>query len=351
MADRSMVCRGSVVSIAVCILAKDEAAVIADALTQLCRQTFITDGRRAVHIHVVANGTTDDTVARAQGSASLFEGTAATLHVHDLHPGGKSRAWNKAVHSLTDPQTEIFVFLDADIHLASKDVVATLLDVLEKETAVQVCSGFPVKDLETKEKKSLVDRFSLKMSARTRHVGVVNGSLYAGRASCLRSIWLPDETPGEDGFLNAMVMTDGFSKAEDPSRVRMVDEPTHFFEAHSLGQFVNHERRLIVATVINRWIFELLWSLKLTSPAGELIDRWNREDPNWVEKLIRERGGNRAWMVPNAILFGRFGSNEAVPLWKRAAHLPAALAATLLTLPPAVKANGQLKRFGASKTW
>lgn len=338
-------------SIAVCILAKDEAAVITYALTQLSQQTFITDGHQPVHIHVVANGTTDDTVAKAEGSAPLFQGTIATLHVHDLHPGGKSRAWNKAVHILSEPGAKTFVFLDADIVLARRDVIATLLDVLDNESTVQVCSGFPVKDLETKEKKSLVDRFSLKMSARTRHVGVVNGSLYAGRASCLRSIWLPDATPGEDGFLNAMVMTDGFSKAEDSSRVRMVDEPTHFFEAHSLGQFVDHERRLIVATVINRWIFELLWSLKLARPAGQLIDRWNREDPQWVEKVIRERGGKRAWMVPNAILFGRFGSNEAVSLWRRLAHLPAAIAATLLTLPPAIRANRQLKSFGASRTW
>ena len=338
-------------SIAVCILAKNEAAVIVEALAQLAEQSFIKPGRERVHIHVVANGCTDDTASKAKGAEHLFDATSAALHVHDLHPGGKSRAWNRSVHQLAEPKTRTFVFLDADIVLAGPDVIAGLLEILATDPQVQVCSGFPVKNIATKDRKSLADRFSLKMSARTRHVGVVNGSLYAARATCLRSIWLPDETPGEDGFLNAMVMTDGFSKTEDPSRVRMVDEPTHYFESHGFQQFIDHERRLIVATVINRWIFEQLWSLKRTSPAGELIERWNREDPHWVEKLIRKRGGNRAWMIPNAIMFGRFGGNGSAPAWKRAAHLPAALAATLLTVAPAIKANRQLKRFGSSTTW
>src|SRR3712207_6877832 len=41
--------------------------------------------------------------------------------------------------------------------------------------------------------------FSLAVSAHTRHVGVINGSLYVGKAECLRKIWLPSQTPGEDG--------------------------------------------------------------------------------------------------------------------------------------------------------
>jgi hypothetical protein len=91
--------------------------------------------------------------------------------------------------------------------------------------------------------------------------------------------------------------------------------------------------------------------LKLTEPAGGLIRQWNSDDPDWVEKLIRKRSANHSWLVPNAILFGRLGSNKTVPTWKRAANLPLALAATLLTVPPAVAANRQLKKVGAAKTW
>lgn len=338
-------------SIAVCILAKDEGAVIAQTLAYLAEQSFIVKGDQHVDIHLVANGCTDHTVSAGQQAAHNFAGTLARLHIHDLQPGGKSRAWNTAVHELIDPSVRIVVFVDADITFAHNAVIENLISELNSSPGVEVCSGFPVKDLSTKRVKSPLDIFSLAISSRTRHVGVINGSLYAGRAECLRSIWLPNETPGEDGFLNAMVATRGFTQAAEPKSVKMADTPTHYYQAHSPLQFVDHERRMIVGTVINRWIFEYLWGLELRMPAGRLIAEWNRDDPQWVENIIRQRRDGRAWLIPNAITFGRLQSNKSVPIWKRVAGFPLALAATLLTLPPAIRANRRLKALGAGRSW
>jgi hypothetical protein len=168
--------------------------------------------------------------------------------------------------------------------------------------------------------------------------------------SALREIWLPNETPGEDGFLNAMVTTGGFTHQPDPDTVVTVDAPTHFFKAHDAGNFFGHERRMIVGTVINCWIFEHLWGLKSREPVGPLIRDWNRDQPRWVDQLIRERTGKRKWLVPNEILFGRLGrSRSSLVRWL--AYLPVGVAATLLTVPPALMANRKLKGTDAASTW
>ena len=338
-------------SIAVCILAKDEARSIDRCLRQLAAQSFIREATGQIDIHVVANGCTDDTAEVASGCAGLFSNTRATLHVHDLQPGGKSRSWNRAVHKLTNASVDTFVFVDADISLTDDMVIAGLLATLARDHRLTACTGFPIKDVAVKANKTIIDRFSLIISKRTRHVGAINGSLYVARAKALRTIWLPDQTPGEDGFLNAMIATDGFTSAEDTSVIAAPDRPTHSFQAHGPMDFIGHERRMIVGTMINRWIFEHLWSLRLESPAGPMIKHWNETNPDWVERLIRQRAEKARWLIPNAILFYRFNGRGGRPFWKYAAYLPLAAVATLATVPPAVLANKRLKALGAASTW
>jgi glycosyltransferase involved in cell wall biosynthesis len=337
--------------VAVCILAKDEEQNIGAVLRQLVRQSLMLDASKRVMVHVVANGCTDKTVTAAKACSSLFNGKAASLQVHDLPQGGKSRSWNRTVHELVDSYADYMLFLDADISFADDLILSELLERLEDDPRVEVCAGYPVKDVERKTSKSVLDLISLKLSSNTRHIDAISGQLYAARAATLRTIWLPDATPGEDGFLNAMVNTTGFSRRPVPGRVVGHRRPTHYFESLGPIAFMQHERRLIIGTIINRWIFEHLWSLKLSTAAGPLIRDWNRDDPEWVERLIRKRVGRRTWLIPSAILFGRLNSNQARPLVRRLAFLPLALAATVATLPPSISANRRLKQRGSASTW
>lgn len=338
-------------SIAVCILAKDEGKRIGQSLAQLARQSFVRDGTDIIEIHVVANGCTDNTAADARGCAKLFDGSRASLHVHDLYPGGKSRAWNHAVHELVGDNVENFVFVDADVTFVHDQVIAEMLARLKADTHLAALSSFPVKDVDTKARKNALDRFSLVVSSRTRHVEVINGQLYVARARALREIWLPDQIPGEDGFLNAMLSTKGFTHLADPTLVSATTEPTHYFHSHRPLEFVSHERRMIVGTMINRWIFEHLWSLGSATPAGQLIRDWNQTDPAWVDRLVGQRAAKTKWLIPNTILFSRFRGRGERPYWKHAAYVPVAAAAFLLTLPPAILANKRLKEVGAAATW
>jgi glycosyltransferase involved in cell wall biosynthesis len=334
--------------LAVCILAKDEERTIGPALSQIARQSVLRSSH-AIEVHVVVNGSTDATAQSAEALKEDVRAAGATLVVHDLEQAGKSRAWNKTVHELLGDHIDTALFMDADIELISEEVFEQLLETLGNRPAAKVCSGYPVKDLSRKTRKSPLDFFSLTVSRQSRHSAAINGSLYGARMSALREIWLPNETPGEDGFLNAMVTTGGFTHQPDPDSVVTVHAPTHFFKAHDVADFFRHERRMIVGTVINCWIFEHLWELKSHEPVGPIIRSWNSDQPRWVDQLIRRRIGRRKWLVPNEILFGRLGRRSSLARWL--AYLPLGLAATLLTLPPALMANRKLKGMDAASTW
>ena len=335
--------------VAICIIAKDEERCIARALAQVSTQSLLRS-TCAVEVHVVVNGTSDATVSKAESVRGQIEAAGATLTVHDLQPAGKSRAWNRAVHELLNRKIDTVMFMDADIELSSEAVFQRVVAILADMPEVKASSGFPLKDLSRKVDRSALDSFSLAVSRESRSEGAINGSLYAARMVVLQDIWLPDETPGEDGFLNAMVTTGGFTHPPDPASVRTSETPTHFYKAHDALNFFNHERRMIVGTIINRWIFEHLWALGSRDPIGAIICRWNEEDPQWVEDLIRKRIGGRWWLVPNAILFGRLKQSRG-GVMRSLAYLPAGLAASLLTIPPALMANRRLKKMGAAETW
>ena len=337
-------------SIAIVILARNEQEGIGNVLAQLSKQTLLASGVEAITVHVVVNGSTDSTAERARAEENSF-GPPHQLVVHDLPQGGKSRSWNKAVHELVGEDAEFIFFIDADIAFVDDEVLAELLATLIDHPDAAVATGYPVKAIATKVRKSLLDRFSLAISRQSRHAGAINGSLYVGRADELRAISLPNETPGEDGFLNAMVTTHGFSRPFNPARVIGSDRPTHYFEAHHPAAFFRHERRMIVGTMVNIWLFEHLWSLRLQQPAGSLIRQWNKERPDWVEQVLRRSAGKRHWTVRSEILLGRLAAGRDRPAAKRLLFLPLALAATILTIPPALAANRALKRLGAAKTW
>ncbi len=64
----------------------------------------------------------------------------------------------------------------------------------------------------------------------------------AQSADALRRIWLPHGLPVEDGFLAAMLVTDGFTHAPDPNAIAYVADASHFYEpVAGVGDFVRHD--------------------------------------------------------------------------------------------------------------
>lgn len=337
---------------AVCILAKDEAGTIGQFLQSLSQQTLLREGSFATTVFIAANGSADGTAQVAQAAAlQWLSPIGIESRVFDFAEPGKSRSWNLLVHREMAEVFDLVAFIDADIEFIGNDVLENAARAMTDNPALSAYTGYPVKHIATSERKGALDRLSLVTSSLTRYVDRINGSLYLLRGTALVDLWLPDETPGDDGFINAMVDTAGFTRAPVPGAIVQSASPTHYFEAHQPWQFFVHERRMIVGTMINSWIFDHLWSLGLTRPAGPLIDRWNRENPRWVADIVAERVNGRRWVIPRKLMTRRMRAAEGGGLFARIVRFPVLLAATVLTVPPAVLANRALRRRGAATLW
>ncbi len=298
------------------------------------------------------NACTDNTAQVSRDALDAHLGASgARLDVVETPLPGKSRAWNLMVHELAEPDTEFLVFVDADIVFAYDDAISDMIAVLERNAGALVCAGWPQKDIANKPRKSLIDRFSLAVSRHGTYEHAICGQLYVARASALRDIWLPVPTPGEDGFLNAMVQTNGFSEAAVPMRVRRGPRVTHFFEAISLGGYFKHERRMLVGTAVNTWLFEHFMAQHSCEPVGPQVRARNTEAADWVQQVVSGHTTGKFWVLPTRLLTWRFDNirEAAWPVFLRRA--PFSFAASLLNLVPAINANRALKRTGSSSIW
>ena len=337
--------------ISVCVIAKDEANSIAQLIASVATQTFFL-GHDEYEFVIICNGCTDDTARIAEFALDkAFSGTKVKCRVYDTPEAGKAKSWNLAVHSVLNHAADIFVFMDADIHINDTEVIAHLLSKLSVDTNIIAVSGWPVKDAALKKRKSILDHISLTISNQTLPPHAVNGSLYIGRAVELRKIWLPVPTPGEDGFLSAMIHTHGFLEKPKPNRIQRADRPTHYYETHTVAGYLRHERRITIATAINGWIFEKLWEQNSTAHAGNLILKWNEQDPLWVSRLVSSKVSKRVWALPARLLTWRLHNLRGIgfkAFWIRA---PFSVGATILNILPTIQANKIIKRKDAANIW
>lgn len=337
--------------ISFCVIARNEANSIGQLVESVGMQTVFL-GHDEFEFVIICNGCTDDTAIVAELALErTFSGTKVKYHVYDTPEAGKAKSWNLAVHNVLNPAADLFVFMDADIHIRDTEAIAHLLSILSADTDTIAVSGWPVKDADLKKRKSILDHISLAISNQTLPPHAVNGSLYVGRAVEFRRIWLPVPTPGEDGFLTAMIHTQGFLEKPIKNRVQRADRPTHYYETHTVAGYLKHERRITIATAINGWIVEKLWEQHSTAHAGNLIQNWNEQDPLWVSRLVSSKVSKKRWALPARLLTWRLGNLRGVGpklFWTRA---PLSITATILNILPAIQANKVIKRNDAANIW
>lgn len=344
------------------MLAHNEAAVIRRTIASLARQSIFDPacaavvGLDAIEVLVVPNGCSDDTAGIARDAlALLLPHVAAAVRV--LEQGGKANAWNRFVHELARPDATLLTLMDADIEFGSDDVLERLVRRLGEDPRRDVTSDRAVKDYRGK-RLTLFNRLSRRVSAQGGGGngdgnGGLCGQLYCARADVLRQIWLPLGLPVEDGFLAAMLGSDGFTLPQGRDAIAGVPEAWHYYEPLTQPMaFIRHEARIIVGSVINARLFALMWEAGKTGHAGDYVRRRNAEDPRWVEgvceEIRRERG---RWLVPSAFVWWRLAPLRQQPARRLLARAPVAVAATLAAVPAVLQANAILRRPAASRHW
>jgi hypothetical protein len=268
------------------VFAHNEAAGIAAMVAELARQDILLDPRLSVRMLILANGCTDDTVARAR-DASLA--TGARIEVVDLPEGGKSRSWNRFVHDLCRPAAEVLVFCDADIEMPELGSLSALVAGLMDRPQLWAFNSRPVKDIVHRPQGlGLQDRL-IAMAGGTLDdwKTAICGQLYAMRAGMARGMHLPVGLPVEDGFLRAMILTDALTAPEDTS---LIDggEVFHIYASErTIAGLIRHQTRIVIGSAINAACFAHLRDLPARQRRAELARAAG--DEAWLAAVIRKR--------------------------------------------------------------
>lgn len=263
------------------IFAHDEAAGIAAMVAaSLAQARACAAAGIDLRILVLANGCGDDTGARA---------AAAGAEVADLAEGGKSRTWNRFVHDLSRPGAEALVFADADIEWTEPDMLARLISGLLARPGLWVLNSRPVKDLALYGAKGLVPRLALRAAGGLDDwKSAICGQLYAMPSERARAFNLPVGLPVEDGFLRAMVLTDGLTSPEDLTRIDGAEEVFHVYGSETtLRGLIRHQERIVIGSAINLCLFDHLRSLPPEARAPAL--RLAAGDEAWLRDILRAR--------------------------------------------------------------
>lgn len=351
-------------NISVGILAYNEAENITKTISSFFSQSIFTEeNSSSVNWEVICipNGCTDDTANIAQLAFDRHQAELKNPNIEckviNIKEAGKSNAWNKYIHEYSRQDADALLLMDADILFNESDTLKNMLAKYIATPTADVVVDVLYKDIFFKEKKSLFDKISLKISGNNQRDWVaLAGSLYLARADVLRKVWMPKGIPAEDGFLSSMIRTDMFRQKQNFDRIVLADNASHIYEAcTSIKDLFNHELRIVLGTCLNCY---LTWDFLMyaTDPkglgAGELIKNRLSEDPQWYYKLMRNQILNHGfWVLPRGMLFSSFHRLKNKKSNNLIKDVAISLIAFFFRLPVYIVANHKLKKGTAIGFW
>jgi hypothetical protein len=89
----------------------------------------------------------------------------------------------------------------------------------------------------------------------------------------------------EDGFLRAMVLTDGLTEAEDFGRIGGGDVFHVYASERSVGALIRHQTRIVIGSAVNAAVFAHLQGVPLPAHHMELARAAG--DVDWLGRVIK----------------------------------------------------------------
>lgn len=284
--------------IALGVLCYNEADVIERTLREMAAQDVWHRDGWDVSLIAVPNGCSDDTAGIAQRVLDNLGHVNGT--VREIAEGGKANAWNAFVHEMTPADADYLVLTDADIGFRDETTISRLIDALEADGELEVATSMASKDLAFRDHLTLKQKLILKGGAGADELKhSIAGSLYAARSERLRRIWMPKGLPVEDGYLRAMVLTDGFRGPEVFERILKIPGVAHVFTAvETLKELFRHQERIIVGSAINAHLFDYLRTLAPETDRVSHLRQKDETEPGWLGDWIRRnhQDGGQPWV-------------------------------------------------------
>jgi glycosyltransferase involved in cell wall biosynthesis len=300
------------ISISLGILAWNEECSIARTIESIFKQSIFDQWShlfRKIEIICVANGSTDDTAKVARRALKL-DNPKCHVDVASLEQPGKANAWNNYIHRFSDQSADIVFLLDADIELLHRDTIFNMTNTMSLDDETLAVTDTPIKHLEFKLKKSILDKISLFLSRITQSSSAqLSGQLYAMRGEFIRSLWMPEnyKTFQDDGFLKQVVVTRGFRHEPEARSLKKAPDASHIFEAYTgVRDIFNNQVRQATNVVILGFIIDELKILKKQNKQadlGEIIYSLNISDNHWVSKIISKEINERGYFVVSSFYF------------------------------------------------
>lgn len=302
-------------------------------------------------IVIVPNGCSDNThdVATSYLTSSIpkLNNHNVSFKVVSLTQAGKSNAWNEFVHHIADKDTDIFIFIDADIFFGHNETIENSLELLQNSTA-EVVVDTPLKFFDENAPKLIRKISERTSSTKANELPGIAGSFYCVRSETIREVWLPIGLSGEDGFVYSMMITNKCRSEPNPNLVVRASNASHYFEGLTkLSSIIHHEIRLVIGTTLNCYLtWDALYSL--TDPkgmgAGLLIKNLNENKPTWYKDFITNNIKNRGyWVLPRGMFTRRGYYLKHLTVKNFIYRIPMFFISFIFDLYVFIKVNNKLK--------
>lgn len=350
--------------IAIGIMLWNEEGTIGMTIDSIFNQTLLKEyksGIESVEVVALANGCTDQSIPNAKDAFARnlekCDLPYVEARVEEL-PKGRSPAWNWFVHESTSPDTNYILFMDADIIINNDNAMWSMIDGLEKSPYHPVAGAFGIKDIDLKDRKSLMQRLTssfTKMEHDARHFYMCGG-LYCGRKSFFRQIEFPKGfVCGDDGFIATMAITNFMTTDYQFDRILHPKDATFVFEAYStLPRLFKQHRRRMVGSAVRTMIIEYVRSKQiLGSPdAGSIIRRACEENPSWLEEYCQQQIAKSGfWVVSPRVVLYRLTQLRRLSWSKKLMRFPLALAGMLWHAAVILSANRSFRSGQYANVW
>lgn len=261
---------------------------IARMIHELSKQDILEDERYSVNIYLLANGCKDNSVSIAINVIEKLK-LNDLIQVVNFREGGKSRTWNKFVHQISRKDVDYLIFADCDIYFTQTNILNSLCEKLLSNSNLCAASSRPLKDLAfTEQPLSLIDRVILASSGGLNDWRrSICGQLYITRADVAKNIYMPIGLPVEDGFMRAMIVTDGFQSQAELTKIEGDENIFHIYESErTINALIKHQSRIVIGSAINAIIYKHINSFQTCEKQNILKEA--SQDELWLKDLIQD---------------------------------------------------------------